>query len=249
MADFDNRALSGRTAVDTGAIDQGLRAYMLRVYNYMTIGLALTGITAYTTIRLTFVETGGVLVPTDLGYALFNSPLRLVVMLAPLAFLLVFRFRIQTMSTAMAQLLFWAFAAVMGVSISWIFLVYAQGSIAQVFFITAAAFGGLSLWGYTTKSDLSGMGSFLVMGLFGLIIAMVVNLFLQSSMIMWVVSVLGVGIFAGLTAYNTQQIKETYYAGDDGSVAVKKSIWGALTLYLDFLNMFLFLLRLVGGRR
>jgi uncharacterized protein len=153
------------------------------------------------------------------------------------------------MSMAAAQAAFWVFAGLMGISMSTIFMVYASASIAQVFFITAAAFGALSLWGYTTKSDLTGFGSFLIMGLFGLIIAMVVNLFLRSSMMMWVMSVGGVGIFAGLTAYDTQKIKDMYYVGDDGTLAGKKAIMGALNLYLDFVNMFQFLLYLMGSRR
>jgi len=254
MADYDNRALGSRTAVGTG-IDQGLRTYMLRVYNYMLVGLALTGLTALATAALTTTTDpspyqlhNGVNL-TEFGKTLYGSPLQWVVALAPLGFVILLRARIQSMSVAGAQATFWLFAAVMGVSISSIFVVYTGASVAQVFFITAAAFGGLSLWGYTTKTDLTGMGSFLIMGLWGIIIAMVVNLFLKSSMTDWVISIAGVGIFAGLTAYNTQKIKEMYYAGDDGSVAAKKSIWGALSLYLDFLNMFLFLLRLVGGRR
>jgi uncharacterized protein len=249
MADFDNRALSGRSSVADGAIDQGLRAYMLRVYNYMFIGLVLTGAVAWATFNAAAVDTGHGLALTDFGHTLFFSPLRWVVMLAPLGFVLALSFGIQRMGAGTAQLLFWLFAAVMGVSISSIFIVYQLGSVAQVFFITAASFGALSLWGYTTKTDLSAMGSFLIMGVFGLIIASVVNLFFQSPMLMWVTSILGVGIFAGLTAYDTQHIKNLYYAGDDGTVAAKKSVMGALSLYLDFLNMFLFLLRLMGNRR
>ncbi|HEX4295961.1 MAG TPA: Bax inhibitor-1/YccA family protein [Rhizomicrobium sp.] len=256
MADYDNRALGSRTAVATG-IDQGLRTYMLRVYNYMLIGLAVTGLTALGTAALTTTTDPNLAVATlrngvmltSLGKTLYGSPLQWVVALAPLGFVLFLRARIQSLSVGAAQATFWAFAAVMGVSISSIFLVYTGASVTQVFFITAAAFGGLSLWGYTTKTDLTGMGSFLIMGLWGIIIAMIVNLFLKSAMTDWVISIMGVGIFAGLTAYNTQSIKEMYYAGDDGAVAAKKSIWGALSLYLDFLNMFLFLLRLVGGRR
>ena len=256
MADYDNRALGSRTAVATG-IDQGLRTYMLRVYNYMLIGLAVTGLTALGTAALTtttdpslaVATLGNHVMLTSLGKTLYGSPLQWVVALAPLGFVIFLRARIQAMSVGAAQATFWAFAAVMGVSISSIFLVYTGASVTQVFFITAAAFGGLSLWGYTTKTDLTGMGSFLIMGLWGIIIAMLVNMFLKSAMTDWVISILGVGIFAGLTAYNTQSIKEMYYVGDDGAASAKKSIWGALSLYLDFLNMFLFLLRLVGGRR
>jgi FtsH-binding integral membrane protein len=249
MADYDNSALRAQTGVATDAIDQGLRSYMLRVYNYMFIGLLLTGAAAWGTFSAAAIDTGHGLTLTDFGQTLYFSGFRIAVMLAPLAFVLVLSFGIKKMSAGMAQILFWLFAGVMGVSISWIFIAYQLGSVAQVFFITAAAFGGLSLYGYTTKRDLNAMGAFLVMGLWGLIIASLVNLFLRSEMTMWVISVAGVGIFAGLTAYDTQKIKEMYYTGDDGAVAVKKSIMGALALYLDFLNMFLFLLRLLGNRR
>ncbi|HEX4860557.1 MAG TPA: Bax inhibitor-1/YccA family protein [Rhizomicrobium sp.] len=249
MADFDNRALSGRSRVADGAIDQGLRAYMLRVYNYMFVGLVLTGLAAKLTSAAAVVDTGHGLVLTQLGRTLYTSPLAFVIMLAPLAFLLVLSFGLQRMSAATAQIVFWTYAAITGVSLSAIFLVYTGASIAQVFFITAAAFGALSLWGYTTKTDLTAMGSFLIMGVFGLFIAMLVNIFLNSALITWVTSVVGVGIFAGLTAYDTQYIKNMYYEGDDGSTAAKKAIRGALYLYLDFLNMFLFLLRLMGNRR
>jgi FtsH-binding integral membrane protein len=256
MADYDNRALGSRTAVATG-IDQGLRTYMLRVYNYMTAGLALTGLVAYAVFSLTTTADPAQSVTaiqhglglTSFGATLYLTPLRWLVMLAPLGMVFLLSFRIAKMSVASAQASFWIFAGLMGVSLSTIFLVYTNASIAQVFFISAASFAGLSLWGYTTKTDLTGMGSFLIMGLFGLIIASLVNLFLQSAMTMWVISIAGVGIFAGFTAYDTQKIKEMYYVGDDGSMAAKKSIMGALSLYLDFINLFLFLLRLLGGRR
>lgn len=257
MADYNNPVLRGRTGAQAGVIDAGLRAYMLRVYNYMLVGLALTGLTSYgfyaasvTTDPSQMAATlhNGVML-TSFGVTLYTSPLQWLVMLAPLGMVMFLSFRIQHLSVAGAQAAFWVFAGLMGVSISTIFMVYASASIAQVFFITAAAFGGLSLWGYTTKSDLSGFGSFLIMGLWGLIIASLVNLFLQSPMTMWVISIAGVGIFAGLTAYDTQKIKEMYYVGDDGTVAGKKSIMGALSLYLDFINMFLFMLRLFGSRR
>ncbi len=242
MADFDNRALSGRSRVADGAIDQGLRSYMLRVYNYMFVGLVLTGVAA----KLT---SAAAMSDPQIGRILYHSPLTFVIMLAPLAFLLVLSFGLQRMSAVTAQIVFWTYATLTGVSLSVIFLVYTGASIAQVFFITAAAFGALSLWGYTTKTDLTAMGSFLIMGVFGLFIAMLVNMFLNSPLIYWVTSVVGVGIFAGLTAYDTQYIKNLYYEGDDGSAATKKAISGALYLYLDFLNMFLFLLRLMGNRR
>ena len=249
MADYNNPVLRGQTAA-AGVVDEGLRTYMLRVYNYMLVALVLTGLTAYAFFAASVVDVPGHgLALTSFGQTLFVSPLRWVVMLAPLAVVFFLSFRMQHLSVGAAQAAFWVFAGLMGISMATIFMVYAAQSIAQVFFITAAAFGGLSLWGYTTKRDLTGFGSFLIMGLWGLIIASLVNLFLHSAMTMWVISVAGVGIFAGLTAYDTQKIKEMYYVGDDGTVAAKKSIMGALALYLDFINMFLFLLRLLGNRR
>jgi hypothetical protein len=256
MADYDNRIIRGQTA-EAGVIDAGLRAYMLRVYNYMLVALVLTGLTAYgvystavTTDPATAAATlkNGLML-TSFGVTLFATPLKWLFMLAPLGAVLYINARLQKMSLAGAQSAFWIFAGLMGVSFSTIFMVYATASIAQVFFITAAAFGGLSLYGYTTKRDLSAFGSFLIMGVWGVLIAMIVNIFLQSPMMMWVLSVAGVGIFAGLTSYDTQRIKEMYYVGDDGTLAGKKSIMGALALYLDFINMFQFLLFLMGGRR
>jgi FtsH-binding integral membrane protein len=249
MADYNNPVLRGQTAA-AGVVDEGLRTYMLRVYNYMLVALVLTGLTAYAFFAASVVDVPGHgLALTNFGQTLFMSPLRWVVMLAPLAVVFFMSFRMEHLSVGAAQAAFWVFSGLMGISMATIFMVYAAQSIAQVFFITAAAFGGLSLWGYTTKRDLTGFGSFLIMGLWGLIIASLVNLFLQSAMTMWVISVAGVGVFAGLTAYDTQKIKEMYYVGDDGTVAAKKSIMGALALYLDFINMFLFLLRLLGNRR
>jgi FtsH-binding integral membrane protein len=185
---------------------------------------------------------------TSLGAALYGSPLRWVVMLAPLAMVFLLSFRVHKMSVSAAQTSFWAFAALMGISLSSIFLVYTTGSIVQTFFITAASFGALSLWGYTTRRDLSGMGSFLIMGVFGLIIAMVVNIFLASPALQFAISGIGVLIFAGLTAYDTQQIKEMYFEGDSTLVAGRKAIMGALRLYLDFINLFMFLLQFLGNR-
>jgi uncharacterized protein len=251
MADYNNPVLRGQTSATT-LVDEGLRSYMLRVYNYMLVGLTLTGLTAYAIAGLATTTNpllGGRVYLTEFGQTLFTTPLLYVIAFAPLGMVMFISWRIHKISAGAAQLAFWIFAALMGVSLSSIFLVYAASSIAEVFFITAASFGALSLWGYTTKRDLTGMGSFLVMGLFGLLIAMVVNIFLRSPAIMWAISVIGVGVFAGLTAYDTQKIKEIYYAGDDGTVAAKKSIIGALNLYLDFVNMFLFLLRLMGSRR
>jgi len=238
---FDPR---NQTVLRTGAraesisIDQGLRAHMLKVYNYMASGLALTGIVAmFTANSETLMQT------------IFGTPLQWVVMLAPLGFVMVLSFGINKLSTQAAQGLFWAFAVVMGLSISSIFLIYTGTSIARVFFISSSMFAGMSLYGYTTKRDLSGFGSFLMMGLIGLIIASVVNIFLQSSALEFVISAAGVLIFVGLTAYDTQKIKSIYNAADDHTVATKKAIMGALTLYLDFINLFLMMLRLFGDRR
>jgi FtsH-binding integral membrane protein len=251
MANYENQprygATVGRGAV--GAIDEGLRAHMIRVYNYMTIGLVLTGLTAFATYSLSFQNVGGQLQPTALGHALFGTPLMWLIVLAPLGMVFYISFRINKMSVGTAQAWFWGYAALLGVSLSFIFIAYTAASITQVFFITAATFGAMSLWGYTTKRDLSAMGSFLVMGLIGVIIAMVVNMFLASSALSFAISVIGVLIFTGLTAWDTQKIKEMYYVGDDGTVAGRKAIMGALSLYLDFINLFLFLLRLMGNSR
>jgi FtsH-binding integral membrane protein len=232
---------------DTAEIDQGLRSYMLKVYNYMTIGLAVTGIVAYFSGNAAANWQTGEL--TAWGQAIFMSPLRWVVIFAPLAAVMFLSFGIQRLSIAAAQALYWVYAALMGLSLSSIFLVYTGQSITQVFFISAASFAALSLYGYTTKRDLSAMGSFLIMGLFGLIIASLVNLFMQSSAFEFAISVIGVGIFAGLTAYDTQTIKEMYFEGDDAGTAGRKAIMGALNLYMDFINLFIMLLRLVGDRR
>lgn len=229
-------------------IDQGLRSYMLSVYNYMAIGLAVTGGVAALAAKAA-VASWDPITLSSFGVALYTSPLQWLVMLAPIGLVMVFSFGIQRLSMPVAQGLFWAFAALMGLSLSSIFLVYTQQSITQVFFISAAAFAGLSLYGYTTKRNLSAMGSFLIMGLFGLIIASLVNIFMQSSAMQFAISVLGVGIFAGLTAYDTQTIKEMYYEGDDRTTMGRKAIMGALNLYMDFINLFIMLLRLMGDRR
>jgi uncharacterized protein len=219
------------------AVDVGLRTYMLRVYNYMAGGLALTGAVAY------FGATSGF-------YAsMVGTPLFWVVLLAPLALVFFLSFRIQTMSLGAAQLSFWAYAGLVGLSLSGIFLVYTGESIARVFFISAATFGATSLYGYTTRTDLSRFGSFLFMGLIGIVIAGLVNIFLASSALQFAISVIGVLLFTGLTAYDTQRIKEIYVAGEDDMNAGKKAIMGALALYLDFLNLFLMLLQLFGDRR
>jgi uncharacterized protein len=251
MAELDRRYAQGTTIGRAEAIDQGLRSYMLRVYNYMAIGVGITGIVAYMVFAMSVVTgaDGTATGLTPFGNFMFASAFRWVVIFAPLAMVFLISARIKSMSLAGAQLAFWVFAALMGASMASIFLVYAHASIAQVFFITAASFGALSLWGYTTNRDLSGWGSFLFMGLIGIIIAMLVNLFLASSALQFAISVIGVLIFAGLTAYDTQQIKEMYYVGDDGSVAGRKAVMGALRLYLDFINLFMMLLSLFGDRR
>jgi FtsH-binding integral membrane protein len=252
MADLNRHTLTGaRSGVDV--IDAGLRAYMLRVYNYMAAGLAITGVVAYVFFMMAVSDTptpyrvGGTFL-TEFGRMIFVSPLKWVLLLAPLGLVIFLSARIHKMSVQAAQMTFWLYAALVGTSLASIFLVYAHGSIAQVFFITAAAFGGLSLYGYTTSKDLSGWGSFLVMGLIGVIIASIVNIFLGSSALQFAISVIGVLVFSGLTAYDTQQIKEMYFEGDSALVAGQKSIMGALRLYLDFLNLFLMLLSLFGNR-
>jgi len=250
MADYDNRLVRGATTV-ADTMDAGLRAHMLRVYNYMVGALALTGAVAW------LVSSSPVLlnafyhqVVTANGVALSPTMLGWVVMLAPLALVFFLSFRIMQMSQAAAQATFWAYAAMVGASLASILIVYTGTSVAMTFFVTAATFGTMSLWGYTTKRDLTGFGNFLFMGLIGILLASVVNIFLKSSMMSFVVSVLGVLIFTGLTAWDTQKIKNTYYmVGGDTAVAGKAAIMGALALYLDFLNIFLFLLRFMGNRR
>ena len=246
MADFNNyQNRAAWTRSQSGAmIDEGLRAYMLKVYNLMALGLAITGVAAFVTWQMA-VQDGHL---TQFGQVLYGSPLRWVVMLAPLAVVFFLSFRINSMSVAAAQTTFWVYAALMGLSLSSIFLIYTGQSIVQTFFVTAASFGALSLYGYTTKKSLSGMGSFLIMGLFGLIIASLVNIFLASSALGFAISAIGVLIFAGLTAYDTQKIKEMYFEADDVAVMGRKAILGALTLYLDFINLFTFLLQFLGNR-
>ena len=244
MSDQDYRAMTS-AGTQTGVIDEGLRAFMLRVYNYMLLGLTLTGATAFLVANTSFGEIffhvqGGYLEPSILGW---------IAIFAPLAFVLVLGFGINRMSAQTAQIVFWAYAGVMGIGMATILFAYTLTSVAQVFFITAAMFGAMSLWGYTTKRDLTGFGSFLFMGLIGLLIAMVVNIFLHSSMMGWIISVVGVLIFTGLTAYDTQKIKESYSVSADGEMMKKGAMMGALRLYLDFINLFLFLLRLLGTRR
>lgn len=241
---------SGTRARSQAEIDQGLRAFMLGVYNNMVIGLAITGLVALGTYMLaTTTAPDGSLALTSFGAAVYTSPLRWVLMLSPLAFIFFFSFKIETLQPRTALIMFFAFAALMGISMSSIFLVFTGQSIVQVFFITAAAFGSLSLYGYTTTRSLSGMGTFLFMGLIGLVIAMVVNIFLASSALAFAVSVIGVLIFAGLTAWDTQRLKEMYLFNNfDAATATRASVMGALSLYLNFINMFQFLLMLLGDR-
>ena len=247
--DFNQRSYT--KSVDQAAIDEGLRAYMLKVYNYMTIGLLLTGFIAYFFGKASIVtnEMGQIVGVTQVGALLFGSPLKWVIMLAPLGFVFYLSARINRMSVSAAQITFWLFASIMGLSLASVFIEFTQTSIARVFFITASTFGAMSLYGYTTKRDLTKMGSFLMMGLIGIIIASLVNIFLKSSMMYFVISVLGVLIFVGLTAYDTQKIKNMYSSSDTGELIGKKAVMGALTLYLDFINLFIMLLRLFGQRR
>jgi uncharacterized protein len=253
MSNFDrNYAPFRGVATDRAvAYDMGLRAHMIRVYNYMAGGVALTGAVAWLTYQMAVVTSasGAIVGLTPFGVALFGSPLKWLVMLAPLGFVFFISFRIGYIQASTARLLFFAFAAVFGLSFATIFMVFTATSITRVFFITAAAFGALSLYGYTTSRSLDAMRSFLFMGLIGLLLAMLVNLFLGSSMLQWIISIVGVGIFAGLTAYDTQAIKEMYDPMDDGTLGARKAVMGALKLYLDFINMFTFLLQLMGDRR
>jgi FtsH-binding integral membrane protein len=254
MAQYDNRARVSGTRSE-GVIDQGLRAYMSGVYNYMAGGVALTGVVAFALFSLLTTNDAslaaaklrnGVML-TEMGKSVYGSPFWMIVAFAPLAFILFMSF--ARTSTATAQMMFWAFAGVMGLSMSTIFIKFTGQSIVQMFFVTSAAFAGLSLYGYTTKKDLSGWGSFLIMGVIGIIIASIVNIFLQSGAMAFAISVIGVLVFAALTAYDTQRIKDEYYivAGDSDAMA-RASIFGALSLYLDFVNMFQFLLSLFGSR-
>jgi FtsH-binding integral membrane protein len=253
MSDFDrNYATFRGVATDRAvAYDMGLRAHMIRVYNYMAGGVALTGVVAWLTYQMAVVTdaSGAIVGLTPFGHTLFGSPLMWLIILAPLGLVFFMSFRIGHIQASTARLLFFIYAASIGLSLATIFMVYTATSITRVFFISAASFGALSLYGYTTTRSLNAMGSFLIMGVIGLLIAMVVNIFLGSSMLQWMISILGVGIFAGLTAWDTQKIKEFYDPMDDGTVAGRKAVMGALSLYLDFLNMFQFLLQLMGDRR
>lgn len=240
MAEYE-RQTSTSYAGTQSAIDEGLRSYMLGIYNYMGIALGITGVVAY------FFNMW-VMSSPEMAQAVYGSPLQWVIALAPLAFVFGISFGINKMSFATAQMVFWAFAVAMGLSLSSIFLRYTGESIAKVFFITAATFGAMSLFGYTTKRDLTNWGSFLFMGLIGIIIASIVNIFLASSALAFAISIIGVLVFVGLTAYDTQKIKMMYAAGDAAATMGKKMIMGALTLYLDFINLFIMLLQLFGSR-
>jgi FtsH-binding integral membrane protein len=242
MANWSDPRATAAPATETVgrdvAFDAGLRSHMLSVYNYMASGVLLTGVVA-----LLFARSG-------MAAQVFvnGGPLAWLIMLSPLAVVMFMSFGINRISTGTAQMMFWVYATLMGLSLSTIFLVYTGGSIAQTFFATAAAFVSLSLWGYTTKKDLSGFGTFLIMGLVGLLVAMIVNIFLQSSAMDLAISAIGVLLFAGLTAYDTQKIKSMYFTVAGTSFIGKAAVMGALTLYLDFINLFLFLLRFMGNR-
>ena len=255
MSDYDRfanaRSGAGLARSGAGVVDQGLRAYMLGVYNYMALGLGATGLVAWAAFVLADVHFAGgrAISASPFGQAIYFSGLRWLIVLSPLAVVFFISARINAMSMAAARTAFLVFAGLIGLSMSSLLVVYTEASIGTVFFETAAAFGALSLYGYTTRRSLSAMGSFMYMGLFGLIIAMVVNMFLQSTGLQWALSILGIVIFAGLTAWDTQAIKENYYAGDGYEASQKKAIYGALKLYLDFINMFQMLLMLTGSRR
>lgn len=237
---FDDQPVWRGAGAATGqaGIDLGLRSHMVRVYMYMALGLALTGLVAF------FAASS-----PELMTAIFTTPLKWVVMLAPLGMVIYLSARIGSMSFSTAQMVFWIYAGMMGLSLSAIFLVFTGESIARLFFITSSVFGAMSLYGYTTRKDLTAMGSFLMMGVVGIVIASVVNMFLHSSAMQMMISVIGVLVFTGLTAYDTQQIKESYLESDTGDISGKKAILGALQLYLDFINLFISLLQLFGDRR
>jgi uncharacterized protein len=253
MSDYNkwNTAARGGYAGQTAVVDAGLRAYMLRVYNYMAAGVALTGVVSWLSYSAAVVTdaAGHITGLTPFGQAIFGGPLTIVLFLGTLGIVFFLSFRINKLQAGTALMLFMAYAGLLGLMLSTIFLQYTGASITRTFFISAASFGALSLYGYSTQRDLSPIGSFLVMGLFGLILAMIVNIFLKSTGLDFAISAIGVVIFAGLTAWDTQKIKEMYSANDDGTVAGRKAVMGALTLYLDFINLFLFMLRFLGDRR
>ncbi len=248
---LDFKQQSFTKTADQAAIDEGLRAYMLKVYNYMTTGLLLTGIIAFFFGKASIVtgDAGQIIGVTSIGALLFGSPIKWLVMLAPLGFVFYLSARINKMSISAAQITFWVFSAIMGLSLASLFIEFTQTSIARVFFITSGTFAAMSLYGYTTKRDLTKLGGFLFMGLIGIIIASIVNIFIGSSAMQFAISVIGVLVFVGLTAYDTQSIKNMYYAGDSENIGSKKALMGALRLYLDFINLFILLLQLFGQRR
>ena len=241
MATGPQRDYLGRAQAPAGAraaeIDVGLRAYMQKVFGLMAGGTAVTGLVDY------LGATSGIYLQ------IAQTPLIWVLVFSPLVFAFIFGMKINSMRASTAQALFWVFSALMGLSLSYVFLRYTDTSIARTFFIAAATFAGMALYGYTTKRDLTGIGSFLIMGVLGLFVAMLVNLFVQSSALHWAISVIGVLVFTGLTAYDAQKIKEMYFAGDGAEVGTKKAVLGALNLYLDFINLFLFMLQFLGDRR
>lgn len=240
MSNFNNRATSFASAASrTSTYDASLRAYMVQVYNFMSIALAISGAVAF------LVSSSSTLMA-----AIFGTPLAWVVMLAPLGFVIFMSSKFNSISSQQAKTYLWIYSALMGISLSTIFVVYTGTSVARIFFITASVFGAMSLYGYTTKKDLTGMGSFLMMGLIGLIIASLVNIFLRSSALEFALSAIGVLIFIGLTAYDTQRIKQTYYhAAGNAEMVSKMAVMGALNLYMDFINLFLMMLRFFGDRK
>ena len=235
MDTYSHRPLGA--AGSAGTVDAGLRRYMLSVYNYMAAGLGITGLVAYAAVSTGFYQQ------------IAGTPLIWLVMLAPLGAMLFLSFRIERMSIATAQAVFWGFAAIMGLSLAGILLVYTGTSVARVFFISAGTFAAMSLYGYTTSRDLSRFGSFLFMGLIGIVLASVVNIFVASGALQFAISVIGVLLFTGLTAYDTQRIKQVYLTAGAGGDLAKSALMGALTLYLDFINLFVMLLQLTGSRR
>jgi FtsH-binding integral membrane protein len=237
MNQFFNQATATPRAIDRATFDAGLRAHMLRVYNFMGLGLALTGAVAFAVANI-----------APLYSLIFQTPLAFVAMLAPLGFLFFFSFKVNSASASTVQTLFWVFCGLMGLSMATIFVAYAGADIARAFFITGAMFGATSLWGYTTRRDLTGMGAFMMMGLLGLIIASLVNLFMQSSALQWAVSMASVVIFTGLTAWDTQRIKEQYAESYGVEANTKLAVMGALSLYLNFINLFQAILSLLGRR-
>lgn len=237
---FNDRTITRSRGYTESGLDLGLRSYMLKVYNFMALALVLTGVVALVAAS-----------SPQLMMTLFTTPLKWVVIFAPLAVVLLLSFRIDSLSYSSAQAIFWLYAGLVGLSLSTIFIIYTGESITRVFFITAATFGSMSLYGYTTKRDLTGFGSFLFMGLIGIVIASIVNIFMQSSALQFAISAIGVLVFTGLTAYDTQAIKDRYYScRSDGEEQLGKvALMGALSLYLDFINLFISLLRLFGDRR